>query len=265
MIRIIFPPGCYGTYLAKSIYRYTNIDLECKFVFDLSGHSHDHRKDTVGFHTVRPQHNNLVDPTDTVIVVTPNSNHYLDYVNNQCSKQFKSDFLKYIFTMFTKDEVDQKLRQNWNCNVSMLSDVPRWIMREYFSFLFDPLFESCYNATVYRDTPCVTMIDANDIVDNFEQILVECVDKLNLKLLTGWDLIATNHNNFLQHQKFHNSQLAVTDLVGSAVNNLDNNYQCQTIIEEAYAQYWLSKNGYELKCYNLNHWPASANELRKYI
>lgn len=42
MIEILYPPGCYGNYLIRSLYNYTNLRVKdyTNFLFDNLGSSH---------------------------------------------------------------------------------------------------------------------------------------------------------------------------------------------------------------------------------
>ena len=141
MIKIIFAPGCYGTYLSRCIYQYTNLNQEeyQSFDFDSTGSSHDFRSNSYAKKIILCEHIDQYSSatkldSDQLVVILPEPDHLLDYYNNQFVKQEKSQVVSYILKQFDQQTIKEKLRKNWDYIGLFDETVPRWILREWFSF-----------------------------------------------------------------------------------------------------------------------------------
>ena len=132
MIKILFPPGGYGTYLARCLYNYTNLSINTSdvfFEFASSGSSHIFRENTDAKTKIWQGH--LTSPdwsinnTDQLIIVLPNKEHHLDYFNNQFDKNYNQKIVKYISLLLPIDDISNKLKINWNYDQPFDSTVPR--------------------------------------------------------------------------------------------------------------------------------------------
>ena len=130
MITIFYPQGCYGHYLAKCLYYYTDLrkhEYEV-FKFDESGSSHDIRENKnlnaeIEYlhkdHLIEGHSFSLV--KEKIITILPDKNHNLDYFNNQYSKQSNRDLLHYLNSMFPKKVIEEKLKHNWGWDREIVS------------------------------------------------------------------------------------------------------------------------------------------------
>ena len=91
MIKVYFPPGCYGTYLSQCVYSYTNLRVEQfeDFAFSETGNSHQHRYNNHTKSVINCGHIETLefDKTVDTVVVLPHNDHMLDYFNNQFVKR----------------------------------------------------------------------------------------------------------------------------------------------------------------------------------
>lgn len=265
MIKILFPPGCYGTYLAKCIYNFSNLRQHQfeNFVFS-NGSSHDHRYNSQARRVIVQGHttNLTVDNSDKVVTLLPSKNHFLDYYNNQFYKQQRGHLVEYITGQITQTEAEHKLRIRWNYAGS-LDNAPNWIMREWCSFwIQDVLHDSYNNIKDYTEVKSVYSATTQDLFDNFERTLQEILHALDLTLSLDLDTIQKQHTKFLTAQKFHNSQVRCTQAIENFLIGVNADIVVHSLFDEAYIQHLLRSNGIELMCDSLNNFPTTIAQLK---
>jgi hypothetical protein len=269
MIKILFPPGCYGHYWARCIYSYTNLrkGQYQLFDFDSSGSSHSRQFINESKNCIELGHVDTLEITltDTVVVVLPDQKHRLDYYNNQYHKASKKQLINFILSQFSIDDINKKLKDNWNYCDNFGPETPPWILREFFSFFIGDLFNSGYNVNSYKNVPHVFSLTTQDIFLNFLHIFNKACQNLNLSVTVPQSCMLKNHNNFLQAQQYHNIQNKCQKWVNDSLTDQPSISPGTTIFDEAYVQYYLRLNGYELKCDGLNTFPDHSIELKKII
>ena len=272
MIKILFPAGGYGTYLARCLYSYTNLNdtnTSEQFEFDLSGSSHILRENTDAKTKIWQGH--LTSPdwkinnNDSIIVVLPEENHYLDYYNNQFAKNYNYELVKYISFQLSSEEINDKLKKNWGYDYSFDVNTPRWILREFFSLWIIDCFNNGYSLDLYKNIPTRFTIDTQDIILNFSNSFDKICQKLDLKKLVNDKTVIQNHTHFLQSQRYHNSQLNCKQWVQSTIEKTEMLAPHQTIFDEAYIQHIFRTLGYEIKCDVLDQFPCTTFEMQKLI
>jgi len=271
MIKILFPPGCYGTYFTKCIYNYTN--LRCgpfePFTFDQHGSSHQHRQDSIAHTKIKCGHLNFnikINPNDTIVALLPDFKHRLDYYNNQFFKQQQAELISYILSQFSTEDINNKLSKHWNYIGPLDNTVPNWILREWCSFWITNGWNNGYSRENYLAVANSIQIEVTDLLDQFDQTLIDVVNKLGLTINVDPNIIHNTHNTFLTLQRFRNSQINCNLWVEAIVNtNIDLPINAQTIFDEAYIQCLLRQYSYEIKCDGLNKFPTTTASLRKII
>lgn len=268
MIKILFPPGCYGHYVTNCVYHYTNLNTESSILeFDQTGSSHGIRSklDVIECgHYKSPGCKFVFSSDDILVTILPVSNRCLDYYNNQFVKQNNSAIVEYILTQSPEQEVETKLSSHWNYQGGLNEMTPKWILREWFSFWINQCWKDGYDRNLYSSVPAVYQFDTDKLFTDFVEIFYNIADKLNLEVVVSREHIAINHNLFQEKQVYHNSQHRCEDwcreLIGS--DSLSES-PCQTIFDESYVQYFLRCNGYEIQCDGLNTFPTHSNDLRE--
>ena len=269
MINVLFSPGCYGTYLSRCIYNYTNLRKE-EFLlptFDLAGSSHEHRQNTIAQQLIWTGHLKDFNPTmvDQTIIILPNLNHQLDYYNNQFHKQQNQQLVEYILSQFSMNEINRKLNDGWGYNNPFDITVPRWILREFFSLWIAECLTTGYSVDQYDNITNQLTIDTQDIILNFNETLDAICQQCNLTLTVDSELITQTHKKFLTAQHYLNSQLNCQEWVTNTIINKNSPTSAQTIFDEAYIQHIFRTHGYELECNELNDFPKMATDLKKII
>ena len=272
MIKVCYPPGCYGHYLTRSIYNYTNLRVENykNFEFDKSGSSHAHRKNQKSQLKIRSGHLDLsdkitFDDNDDTVTILPCVDHRIDYYTNQFDKYAKKALIKYITSQLPSNEIAQKLNQGWGYSNKFSSNTPTWILREFFSLWIVDCIKDGYSVEKYKNVNSKIQITTQDIFLNFPTILHNICKKLNLLINIDNDSITENHKKFLNLQKYHNSQLKCQQWVNDIINSNYSLNPCQTIFDESYVQYLLRAAGFELQCDGLNILPTNSSDMKKLI
>jgi len=266
MIFVLYPPGCYGSYVAKCVYYYTELNPNdaATFNFDSTGSSHDIRNNVDLLSKIKTTHE-IKDHAGATVSILPVENRYLDYFNNQFSKQSRSDLMAYILDIFPDQSILDNLKK-WGLSKPSISSSPRWILREFFSYCLIDCMSNGYQVHNFVGSDYVS-ITADDIFDNFYATYQHIVKQLGLTITTEFESIIQNHEIFLQKQQFHNSQINCNSWVQDILNSdtLDSVSPCQTIFDESYIQYLLRQQGYEIECDNLNIFPSTTSEMKKII
>jgi len=273
MLNIIAPPGCYGTYIARCLHFYCDpAKVPYKMTFDAAGSSHSYREiqnkstdEIQNSHLRDDTLGNLLDPTITVII-TGHPNHSLDYYDNQFIKQSLGNTIEFLMTHFSKDIIEEKLKQQWNYTKFFDDQVPIWIIREFWSFCMVDCWKDCYSIEKYLNIPhSISFCCSKLWTDDFYELLLTICDSVNRQLHESEKNIKNNHMLFLAKQSYHNAQNRVVSWVNDVINNVDTENPCRTIIDEAYVQYLLRSFGYEIQCNGLNTFPVTSNEMKLII
>lgn len=268
MIKVYFPPGCYGTYVSQCIYSYTNLRTG-PFVnyIDAIGSSHRFRSKVYELaEIIRYGHIDnpfMIKESKQVVVVFPDRDHLLDYYNNQFYKQSKKQLINFILEQTTKEEILYKLKTYWGYVGDLDENVPRWILREWWSFCIDDILNANWEATIhYNKLNAKVNITTQDIFKNWIETLTHIVSTLDLNFIVDINIIKKQHETFLELQKLHNSQLRCYQYVKDLINGADGEITLHTIFDEAYMQQLLRRCNIAIQCDGLNKFPSTIQQLR---
>jgi len=271
MIKVLYPPGCYGTFLTKCLYKLTSLNQtgDCDFVFDEYGSSHDYYYDrlTDTQNVIIHGHieNLSVDPTDSVVVIMPCKNHHLDYFDNTFYKAAKEKICEYIHQFFDSSEVQFKLLNFWNHSGQLTDNTPNWILREWCSFWIHDCLDQCYNAQKYQRFDRATYVSTQEIFQNLPTLMSKLAATLSLTVTVDQLEIEEIQKNFVKNQRLYLIQKKCQSWVFDIIEGKNSISPCQTIFDEAFVQHLLRKHGYEIKCNELNLYPTNAFEFKKLI
>lgn len=270
MIKVYFPSGCYGTYVTRCIYNYTDLRTEPfeELTFTDSGSSHDfwpltdRLLSTIRFgHTDTPA---MLVQADKIVTVLPSQDHRLDYFNNVLFKRSDGNFIDHILHHFLDEDAIYKFKTNWQYN-GALSLAPTWMVREWCSFWINDVMSKSYNYTEYSDINSTIQFSAQDIFENWIQTLTETVSALDLKLTVNVDTIDRQHKNFLMVQKSHNSQIRCHQYVSDLLSGINTKMTLHSILDEAYIQHLLRQSNFEIQCDGLDIFPTDTTQLSDLI
>lgn len=269
MIKILFPPGCYGTYLTRCIYNYSDLRQEefTDFEFENYGSSHVSANSLIPKNKLQRGHVTTlkIDKEDAVISLLPDSNESLEYWNNQFYKQKQGQIIQYINGGFSKQSIAENFKNNWGYTKKIDQNTPHWIIREWCSFWITDNWSNAYDRHKYQQAGTLS-VEVCDLLTDIGATLNCIFDHLGLRFSVQRNLIEKTHREFLSSQKFlysqSNCQLSVDYVLNSS---LDIDISAQTIFDEAYIQHLLRAEGYEIQCDGVNDFPKSSNELKKII
>ena len=266
MIKVCFPPGCYGTYVTRCVYNYTDLRNTpfVKFNFGNYGDSHGHRINNTAYSVIQEGHFDTLclAEHDQVVVILPCADHQLDYYNNQFFKESQGHLIDYVLTQMSITEAENKLKTHWEHTGLFDDSVPRWILREWCSFWIDNVLKELYNTIPYTTLQSVYQLSTQDIFENFEESLKQIVQALGLTITVDQEIINTQHQEFLSLQKFHNSQVRCNQYVHDLLAGINSDMPLDSIFSEAYVQHLLRQQNLEIQCNELNTFPTSTQELK---
>ena len=269
MINVLFPPGCYGTFLTKCLYSLTNLNQQkdyC-FEFDKFGSSHSHRRNKESRHVINCGHLETLDvnPSDKLVVILPCQNHKLDYLDNQFWKQENKQIVGYLHSMYNPNEIKVKLSQSWNYHDDLSTETPTWILREWCSFWINDCLNAGYDFLKYQKFDYATYITTNDIFEDLEDVIFVLAKKLELKVQVTGTQIREIQEKFKQSQLLHNIQKKCLVWVDNVIEKHNADSPCLTVFDEAFVQHLLRQNGYEIQCDQLNVFPKNSVDLNSII
>ena len=270
MINIVYSPGCYGTYLSKCLYNYTNLtnDNYKSFEFGIAGHSHNFRENSHANTVIWYGHPEkyIHDLNCKTVVVIPNQNHILDYHNNQFHKQSNFNLIDHISpSIISRDEITYKLKTFWGYTDKFDDHTPQWITREFFSLWLQHCFDNGYSTKNYTDISAQITIDAQDIISNFGKTFNTICQSLDLTIAVSQYIINQNHANFIALQLYLDSQQKCIEWVDAVLNGDKVVSPVKTIFDEAYIQHIFRTRGYEIMCNDLNQFPRMSADMVKLI
>ena len=259
-------PGCYGTYIARCLYSYTDLRQEeyTPFMFDSSGSSHIHRLNQEAQQKINHGHPGqlLINSTDQIITVLTDEDHFLDYYDNQFHKQENRHIINYIKNHFTIDEITLKLKNHWSHAQAFDESVPVWMLREWCSFWIQDCLNNSYSIKPYQDISISTQDIFLNFIDTFRQLCWA----LNLSINIEPDLILADNKFFYDVQHYHNIQLTCWEWVDCCLTNTQSLLNpCKTIFDEAYVQHLFRQRGYEIQCNELDAFPTTSDKMKLII
>jgi len=237
-----------------------------EFAFNNDGSSHQFwSKKEALLPIIQYGHINTLDLSihaEQVVVVLPCQEHRLDYYNNHLFKHQQGHLIEYISSHFSQDQADHKLRTQWNYLSGFDHNVPRWIMREWCSFWISDVLNESYDSTKYSKLKFTASLDTQDIFDNYIVTFQDIVSKLGLTITVDISIIHNQHCEFLNLQKFHNSQVRCQQYVRDLLAEESGTMIVQSIFDEAYLQHLLRQNYIEIQCDGLDEFPSTVQQLR---
>lgn len=273
-VKILYPVGCYGNYLARCIYHYTTLGpgTQVMFDFDDAGSSHVFRDDILAQQSIECGHPGSMTVTDhdAVVAILPDDRHCLDYYNNQFAKQNRADIVEHLRLQLPLTEIETKLGA-WDYHKPFDHDVPVWILREFLSFWLTDSWKQAYNRDSMLAASHIT-VEAEEIVEGaFKELLYRVTWQLGLDFTAEPETVDTNHMEFKRRQQYTYSQMRCRLWVESLINEVIDNItetatiHIKTIFDEAYIQHLLRTNGFGIRCDGLEKLPNRVGDMRKLI
>ena len=272
MITVVYAPGCYGTFLTKCVYHLTNLSITGKtdvvdlFCFDYDSSSHDFRNNQDFKDKIAKEHpKDLLAKHTQLLSILPCADHKLDYFDNQFWKQENKQIVSYSNSLFSQDEIQQKLIAGWNYQDPLSEMTPRWILREWCSFWLEDCLNQSYDINVYRQLPAMLYLSTSDIFLDLHDVLNRICLRWNLTIEASVSQIQEIQKKFVKAQNLHNAQILCDQWVNNIIELQDQKSPCQTIFDEAWVQHQLRARGYEIQCDGLDSFPTDSASMAKKI
>jgi hypothetical protein len=147
---------------------------------------------------------------------------------------------------------------DWNPKYKHWSEMEVWEFREWFSLFYTGwVKEWIYSSSQVPDT--FLKIKNTEVLFNTKDTFLKIINFCKLTQSRELDTFITEWIN--KQQYILNEFNLLDQIVEHAVNNQEFNWQSLNIISEAIIQQRLRKNGYEIKCYELNTFPTNSKML----
>jgi len=257
----LFAPGSYGTFISWCVYSFSNLNQIDTIIPTSNRFGSAHKfREADGFN-VMPASNYPLDKSYTnYILVECNKEKIINYIDNQCQKQFLNNPEKYITSFFPN--VNHKLEDSW-------SGSDRWELRELLSFFLEDMITNIkieidgYHQQV-KDNNCY-LVNPENFFLNITSELEKILSFFNLKKHKKFDTVKTHAAEYISQQQNFIKHLEINEFVKNTIDNISYIIYNLTIFDEAYIQYKLRSQGFEIKCYNLNKFPNNSIDLQKLL
>lgn len=280
-IIILFPPGCYGSFIAQVLLHAHSDDV--LFIND-NGNTHiSNLNADIRNITSVGEVNNFLDSSYSICLYHPdNSNTLFDLfkiAENKCkivnigyNYSSKLWILDNQFTKITNDwfySMDSsfsKFMKAWGDHP--INDYETWQLREGLS-MYIPNIESneCVNSMTFNNTNNFDWgfyIDITDLRDRFVETISKLCDYCNIAY--NQTTLNNIYDTWAPSQKHFFKDSIANTISNNILNNIDFTIdENLTIVDEAYIQYKLRSAGAELRCYGLNVFPKSNAEFQNLI
>ena len=288
-VAIAFAAGSYGTYLEWCLTTLTSKDPIIA-PFTSCGNSHgfvgNHLRNFLGwqnyhrsgrcveFFRVHPKtqkeesiSNNLNEVCKTVdwlIHLYPDKNSILLCINNSCSKIYND----WWSVQFSKCIDLEKIYKNWPVDRNIkIEDVPIWIKREFLSFYLMPAWfdqVEWYHPDQWSHTNA-QVITISELLFDFTSTIQKIQQHCQLKFVRPiTDLIPYHAQNLNLQSHLGQDQLCNT-IINSITNNIEFEWSALPIVSEAWLQWELRNQGWEIQCEGLDIMPTSSIQLKKLL
>jgi len=278
----MYSAGTYGTFVEWCLHYFAgNIDTELPFTS--TGSAHKYRgcqlhginswrtfvkyptADIVRTHLKLSKSdsviNNIQEIADSVehaILLHPTHNTTILTVNNKYEKVWGTGWLKSMNHTFA-----HRLKGWGSENVD---DLQRWQLRDFLStYILDEFNnDTALNEILTYSHPNLTKVSIEQLIKNFEPTICILLGLCGLPVVrTDFDRI---YREWISVQSHINKDQLVADIVANVAHDQEFEWQGLTLVDEAFVQMRLRDlHNLELRCYNLNEFPVSTQELRKYL
>lgn len=278
MITIFFPPGAFGSTIEYCIRRFS-LEFETINAEVLpNGSMHSYTKE---FHLVTVSDYSSI--TSEIGIATPAYPALNNISANQSVDEFIKTGIKSVLFITLDDQTMVERNwlfsyhknglggattknvecKNWNKNYQGYNDMAVWEQREWLSILINDTLTD-YTSVITKSQPEWLCINSEDILYNFRSTILKIFAYFNLQFVD--DKLDEFINHWFSKQQYILSEYNTIDLiVKKFLNNEEYCWQPISLMGEAIIQYRLYNLGYKLRCFNLNKFPNSVQELKMYI
>ena len=203
--------------------------------------------------------NNIVksfSPLDSKLEEYYITNQYLEYQHDDCVNLKE----RIILDLQLANEPHYK---EWDKN--SWDEMDNWELREFLSLYLQEQWNDLYSSLdkIQSEFPNVTFVELGSLRDNFKNTISNLLSRINLPLVkNNFDYV---FEAWISKQTFVHRDKEVNEIVSAVLTDKYVEWEELSIIDEAIIQKKLRDNGIDLKCFNLNIFPQSIKELKKYL
>lgn len=285
---IVYNGGAYGTYLHWVLTTLTQ-DIPIESPFTERGNSHlfkgvmcdcmdlyrsrlqDHNKyDIVRLHPKTLKTESLSESLDficntagRVLYLYPDPESVLLVINNYTSKIWHDWWTNQLSNQIPKE----KIYNNWPISKDTpIEDIPVWIKREFLSFYLMPAWYDqveWFHPAHYHNDNC-HIIFVKDLLYNFEHTIQQAANFLDVVITKPVSALNDLHRANLSLQQHKNQDKLCQTIVDCVKMNFDFSWQEHTLpmASQAYIQWQLRNNGFEIRCDGLDCFPDNSVQLK---
>jgi hypothetical protein len=286
---IVFNSGSYGTYLEWCLTTLVN-GTEVQEPFTNVGNSHkfsgnhlvniaNWRKYVSGnkqyqFVRLHPKTKNtdsitahlleIANDAQNIIYLYPDQSRVLLGVNNFFYK-VRSGWITYSFGY---DIDPDKIYQNWPVSRDIpIDQVPNWIMREFLSYYLMPawLDQVEWDNMATWSHPKSLTVTVSELLFDFENTLLNIQKFCNLDYQLPVSSLVHTHGKNLQLQAYIDHDRICHSIIESIKLQTELEWPTLTLPSEAWVQWELRNQGFEIRCDGLDKFPTNSVHLRELL
>jgi len=209
----------------------------------------------------------IVAATNKSILIYPSVDHYLLVINNQFEKVYNNTISDKWHNDNDEREIFYKnLYDGWNIDPSLsINEIDKWVVREFLSYYYFEAFNGEYewNLLETYTNDNLLIVTTQDLLYDFENCIKKCASYCGIDTITNFDELIELQKEQLKLQKHKHKDTIVKQVIDCFLNDKQLKIPELSLIDEAYIQYVLRKNGFELCCEGLNKFPTDINTLKE--
>ena len=286
-ICIAFNGGSYGTFIEWCLHYFSNSNFSQELPFTDSGNSHKF----IGNHLLNIKNvtefvNNSNSDKNAIVRFHPKTHEQDSILNNLTF--VKENFKKVIIIHPTEESlvwnIHNKFEKIWSqgwlwynetdivknltkWEINNLDSMAVWQKREFLSFYIykQHLMETeLLSMEKFKSKlPDALFISIDTLRDNFKNTIIKIFDYCDMQII-NYEKIDVIYQHWIEKQYHKDKDNLVKNITHAIINNVNLNWQDEqlTIVDEAMIQMGLRNNGIEIKCFQLDKFPSSTNEIR---
>jgi hypothetical protein len=146
-----------------------------------------------------------------------------------------------------------------------ITEIPRWIMREFLSFYLMPAW---FDQTEFYDNhsvPPALTITVSELLFDFVETLSVIKNSFGLEYQQPISNILPFHEKNLQLQRYLLHDQICNSIIDSIVSGTNLSWDELSLPSEAWVQWELRNQGFEIHCHGVDTFPTNSVQLKKLI
>ena len=216
-------------------------------------------------HSVRKNLEIVIKDIKGLVLLYPDRLHELMGVCNYMTKIWQGDFFDGAMKYINPNDIYNGYGID---PATPLKNLPVWIRREHMSL---NLFNSWHDQVewYFPDTwshPRAMIVTTTDLFYNFEEVLHKIQSLTNMKFLRDIREILPYHDHMISLQKNLGKDKLCKQILDSVLRQGPTlTWDDLCIVSQAWIQYQLRNQGYEIQCHNLNGFPTDTQSLQSLV